>query len=96
MSADARIDDAIRALRSAGAAFALVFGSRSRGDHRDDSGLDIGARWANDAPAAWDVAVTSSRLPVVDDGIVLAASARLVEFEEFVTRVSSWLAAQHG
>jgi uncharacterized protein YutE (UPF0331/DUF86 family) len=31
----------------------------------------------------------------VDDGIVLAASARLVEFEEFVTQVSSWLAAQH-
>jgi hypothetical protein len=57
MSVDARIDDSIRALRSAGAAFALVFGSRSRGDHRADSDLDIGAWWANDAPAAWDVAV---------------------------------------
>jgi len=31
----------------------------------------------------------------VDDGIVLAASARLVEFEDFVTQVSSWLVAQH-
>ncbi len=57
MSADARIDGSIRALRSAGAAFALVFGSRSRGDHRDDSDLDVGAWWASDAPAAWDVAV---------------------------------------
>lgn len=31
----------------------------------------------------------------VDDGIVLASSARLVEFEDFVTQVSSWLVAQH-
>jgi predicted nucleotidyltransferase len=57
MSVDARLDDSIAALRTAGAAFALVFGSRARGDHRNDSDLDVGAWWALDPPAAWDVPV---------------------------------------
>jgi len=34
-----------------------VFGRRARGDHRDDSDLDIGGWWPTDAPAAWDVAI---------------------------------------
>ena len=57
MSIDARLGDAVVALRRAGAAFALVFGSRARGDQRDDSDLDVGAWWAQDPPAAWDVPV---------------------------------------
>jgi len=57
MSAEVYRDAAVEALRDAGAAFALVFGSRARGDHRDDSDLDIGGWWQTDAPAAWDVAV---------------------------------------
>ena len=57
MSAEVCHDAAVEALRDAGAAFALVFGSRARGDHRDNSDLDIGGWWPTDAPAAWDVAV---------------------------------------
>jgi predicted nucleotidyltransferase len=43
MSTDDRLGDSVVALRRAGAAFALVFGSRARGDQRDDSDLDVGA-----------------------------------------------------
>ncbi len=59
-------DAAVRALREAGAGFALVFGSRARGDHRDDSDLDISAWWEHDAPAVWDA--------VVPDGVDLVVS----------------------
>lgn len=42
-------------LRRHGAAFALVFGSRARGDERDDSDLDVAAWWASAVPASWTV-----------------------------------------
>lgn len=46
----------ITVLRRAGARFALVHGSRAEGDRvRPDSDLDVGAWWAEAAPAAWDV-----------------------------------------
>jgi len=48
-------DVVVERLRAAGAAFALVFGSRARGDQRDDSDLDIGAWWVADAPHSWTV-----------------------------------------
>jgi predicted nucleotidyltransferase len=51
------------ALRASGASFALVFGSRARGDERADSDLDIGASWPDDPPAPWRV--------VVPDGVDL-------------------------
>ena len=40
-----------------GASFALVFGSRSRGDARADSDLDVGAWFPADPPQAWDIEV---------------------------------------
>lgn len=43
------------ALRESGAGFALVFGSRARGDQRPDSDLDVAAWWPTDVPRSWDV-----------------------------------------
>lgn len=43
------------ALRAAGASFALVFGSRARGEQRPDSDLDVAALWTGTPPAAWDL-----------------------------------------
>lgn len=48
-------DRTARALRQAGAAFALVFGSRARGTARPDSDLDVAALWTGEPPAPWDV-----------------------------------------
>lgn len=46
----------VKALRAAGARFALVHGSRAgEGQARPDSDLDVGAWWPHDPPAAWDV-----------------------------------------
>lgn len=54
------------ALREAGAAFALVFGSQARGTAGPDSDLDIAAYWTREAPASWDV-----ELPAGVDLVVL-------------------------
>lgn len=42
-------------LRKAGAAFALLHGSRVAGSHREDSDVDIAAWWTGDAPASFEV-----------------------------------------
>lgn len=54
------------ALRCAGARFALVHGSRARGDARPGSDLDVGAWWGVTPPASWEV-----DLPVNVDLVVL-------------------------
>ncbi|HYN32820.1 MAG TPA: nucleotidyltransferase domain-containing protein [Ilumatobacteraceae bacterium] len=58
--------DTIAALRSGGAAFALVFGSRARDDHRADSDLDVAAWWKSAPPDVWQV-----RLPNDVDLVIL-------------------------
>ncbi len=45
------------ALRSAGACFAFVHGSRASGESRRGSDLDLAAWWTGEAPAAWDVSL---------------------------------------
>ena len=49
--------DTADALRAAGAAFALVFGSRARDDHRATSDLDVAAWWKSASPDAWKVSL---------------------------------------
>ncbi len=50
-----RSDAVVSELRGAGAVFALVFGSRARGDARSDSDLDVAAWWPVDPPNSWDI-----------------------------------------
>lgn len=54
---DADIDEGEVAdvLRAAGAAFALVHGSRATGPGRPGSDLDVAAWWPGEAPAPFDV-----------------------------------------
>ena len=47
--------EVVQALRSAGAAFALVFGSQARGAARPDSDLDVAAFWVGAPPVPWEV-----------------------------------------
>ncbi|MGB7981734.1 MAG: nucleotidyltransferase domain-containing protein [Candidatus Nanopelagicales bacterium] len=42
-------------LRAAGAAFAMVFGSRARGTAGPTSDLDVAALWSEAPPAPWDL-----------------------------------------
>jgi predicted nucleotidyltransferase len=58
--------EVVAVLREAGAAFALVFGSRARGSQRPDSDLDVAAWWAGRPPAPWEL-----DLPVGVDLVVL-------------------------
>lgn len=51
----AREDETINALRSSGARFALIFGSRARGTADPTSDLDVAAWWPHDAPQPWDL-----------------------------------------
>jgi predicted nucleotidyltransferase len=47
--------ETIDALRTAGARFALLHGSRVTGTHRPDSDVDVAAWWAGEAPPAFEV-----------------------------------------
>jgi len=57
MGSQPDLDAVVVALRTAGASFGLVFGSRARGDHRTDSDLDVAAWWASTPPRPWQVDV---------------------------------------
>jgi len=68
----------VERLRAAGAAFAFVFGSRARGDARDDSDLDIAAWWAGDAsPVPWHVVLPAGIDLVVLNGAPLELAGRI-------------------
>ena len=49
--------EVVDALRAAGAAFALVFGSQARGTAREGSDLDVAAFWITAPPAPWEIAL---------------------------------------
>lgn len=71
------VDNVAAALREAGAVFALVFGSRARGDHRVNSDVDVAAWWPSAAPAAWDVAVPDGVDVVVLNSAPLELAGRI-------------------
>ncbi|HZI98003.1 MAG TPA: nucleotidyltransferase domain-containing protein [Actinomycetales bacterium] len=48
-------DRIVAALRSAGATFALLHGSRASGSARPDSDVDVAAWWLGQAPPAFEV-----------------------------------------
>lgn len=55
-----KVDESVvtAALREAGARFAFVHGSRAVDSEPDgDSDLDVGAWWADDPPASWEVSL---------------------------------------
>jgi predicted nucleotidyltransferase len=47
--------EVVAVLREAGAAFALIFGSRARGSQRPDSDLDVAAWWDGHPPTPWEL-----------------------------------------
>jgi uncharacterized protein len=48
-------DEVVGTLRTAGARFAFVHGSRATGTDRPDSDLDVAAWWGGDPPPAFEV-----------------------------------------
>ena len=69
--------ETISVLRQAGACFALVFGSRARGDQGPGSDLDVAAFWPGDAPDAWEVAVPTGVDLVVANTASLELAGRI-------------------
>lgn len=70
---------AIDALRSAGARFALLHGSRARGSARPDSDLDVGAWWGVHPPASWEVDLPAGVDLVVLNTAPLWLSGRIAQ-----------------
>lgn len=68
---------AIALLREAGAAFALVHGSRAAGTARPDSDLDVAAYWATDPPASFDVDLPDHVDLLVLNGAPLEIAGRI-------------------
>ncbi|MGH3766851.1 MAG: nucleotidyltransferase domain-containing protein [Pseudonocardiaceae bacterium] len=75
-SDELRVTDA---LRSAGARFALIHGSRARGSARPDSDLDVGAWWGVQPPASWEVDLPAGVDLVVLDTAPLWLSGRIAQ-----------------
>ena len=67
----------VDALRAAGASFALVFGSRARGDHHTTSDLDVAAWWPSDPPAPWGVELPARVDLVVLNGAPIELAGRI-------------------
>jgi uncharacterized protein len=97
VTADERLPAVTEALRAAGASFALVFGSRARGDQRPDSDLDVAAWWPSDPPAPWAVDLPAGVDLVVLDGLPLELAGRIalegvVLFEDDPVARVRWVA----
>ncbi len=88
----------IARLRAAGASFALLFGSRARGDNRDHSDVDIAAWWPADPPNSWDVLLPDFvDLVVLSHSIPLELAGRIalegvVLFEDVPSERVRWVA----
>jgi hypothetical protein len=76
-AAPALLDAVTAVLRDAGASFALVFGSRARGDARPDSDLDVAAWWPGESPAPWTVALPDGVDLVVLGRVPLELAGRI-------------------
>jgi len=76
-AAPALLDAVTEVLREAGASFALVFGSRARGDARPDSDLDVAAWWPGESPAPWKVPLPDGVDLVVLGGAPLELAGRI-------------------
>jgi hypothetical protein len=76
------LEAVIAALRSAGARFALAFGSRAGSEEqarapRADSDLDVGAWWGSGAPDSWRVDLPAGVDLLVLDTAPLAIGGRV-------------------
>lgn len=71
------LDETVSVLRSAGARFAFVFGSRARGDHRPDSDIDVAAFFGSNPPASFEVLVPHGIDLLVLDSAPLELAGRV-------------------
>ncbi len=71
------LNEIAAALRSAGARFAFLFGSRVTGDARPESDLDVAAWWGGQAPDPWDVPLPAGVDLVVLDRAPLWLAGRV-------------------
>ncbi len=94
---DDRAEQTIAVLRSSGACFALVFGSRARGTSSSSSDLDVAAWWPTGAPQPWELdlpegvdLVDAVRLPLELAGRV--ACEGVVLFDDDPSERVRWVA----
>lgn len=76
---DALESQTIAALRAAGAAFALVHGSRAAGRAGPDSDLDVAAWWPTSPPASFEVDVPDGVDLLVLNSAPLELAGRVAE-----------------
>ncbi len=77
MGSEASRDAVVAQLRSAGARFAFVHGSRSGGEEPVGSDLDVAAWWGSPAPAPWDVVLPDEVDLLVLDSAPLELAGRV-------------------
>lgn len=87
----------IEDLRSAGAAFALLHGSRARGEQRPGSDVDVAAWWPGAAPPAFEVPVPAGVDLLVLNGAPLEIAGRvalegLLLFDDYPSARVHWQA----
>lgn len=102
---DPKSTTVVEALRTAGARFALVFGSAARGDARADSDLDVAAWWPSTPPHPWDIDLPAGvdltaitrHIPlemagrIAQEGMVLFEDDRAARVEWVATTRKVWL-----
>lgn len=74
---DATLGEIVAVLRTAGARFAFLHGSRAAGTHRPDSDVDVAAWWGRDAPPAFEVLLPPRVDLVVLDTAPLEIAGRI-------------------